>query len=89
MSSLHSDASLSSVHAELEERLDKLQKGETERVAKMDKLQKELEKEREMRTRVTNEKASLEEELESLSQALFEEASYAILAREQSIDDLF
>lgn len=52
------------------------QKEKEEREKKMEELTKELEKERVERTKASEDKAALEAEIESLSQALFEEVSF-------------
>ncbi|KAJ8078309.1 hypothetical protein PM082_000516 [Marasmius tenuissimus] len=70
-----STSSLHSTSSAADERLEK-EKLETEKERQeKEQLRKELVKEREARLKVVEDKKALEEELESLSQALFEEAN--------------
>ena len=58
---------------EKEKEREKALEAEREQEKRMEELGKELEKEREAKVKASNEKAALEAEIESLSQALFEE----------------
>ena len=58
---------------EKEKEQEKAREAEKEREKRLEELAKELEKEKEARVKAHSEKAALEAEIESLSQALFEE----------------
>jgi hypothetical protein len=58
---------------EKEKEQEKAREAEKEREKRLEELAKELEKEKEARVKALSEKAALEAEIESLSQALFEE----------------